>query len=150
MVPSMQLLPIQRDGTLADATLALPPEAGEALAAFAGCYATAFRPPWIGYIAIEGGVAVGTCAFKSPPADGRVEIAYLTFPAFERRGVGTRMARELVALARATDPAVQVAAQTAPEENASTRILRKLGFVHTGDAHDHEIGRCWEWRLPRS
>lgn len=35
-----------------------------------------FLPPWVGYIAMENSQAVGTCAFKSRPVDGRVEIAY--------------------------------------------------------------------------
>ena len=30
-----------------------------------------FVPPWVGYIAVENDVPVGTCAFKSPPVDGR-------------------------------------------------------------------------------
>jgi [ribosomal protein S5]-alanine N-acetyltransferase len=145
----MQLLPIRRDGTIADHTLPLPPEAREVLSTFAGSYAKAFLPPWIGYIAVENAQAVGTCAFKSPPTGGRVEIAYFTFPAHEGRGVATRMARELISLARTTDPSVQVIAQTMPSGNASTRVLRKLGFVHACDAQDHEIGLCWEWHLPR-
>jgi len=27
------------------------------------------KPPWIGYVAINNSVPVGTCVFKSPPAD---------------------------------------------------------------------------------
>jgi RimJ/RimL family protein N-acetyltransferase len=108
---------------------------------------TGFVPPWIGYVATSAGHAVGTCAFKAAPADGRVEIAYFTFPEFEGRGIATAMATQLVALARAHRPGVIVAAQTLPERNASNAILEKLGFKRAGTAIDAEAGEVWEWRL---
>jgi hypothetical protein len=46
---------------------------------------TGFLPPWVGYLAIRQDEAVGTCAFKSPPIAGCVEIAYFTFPATKGR-----------------------------------------------------------------
>ena len=46
------------------------------------------------------GEVIGSCAFKAPPSeDGTVEIAYFTYPTFERRGYATAMARELIELA---------------------------------------------------
>ena len=102
--------------------------------------------PWAGYLAEEEGAYVGTCAFKSVPAEGKVEIAYFTFPGHEGRGVATRMAQRLVALA--TRPEVtQVSAQTLPEKNASTRILEKLGFRFVGPVMHPEDGEVWEWHL---
>lgn len=144
----MQLIPIQRDGTLADRSVVVPDVAREVMATFTGLYATAFVPPWLGYIAIEGGKAVGTCAFKTPPVNGALEIAYFTFPAHEARGVATRMAGELVAIARTADPSLTVIAQTLPAEGASTRVLRRLGFTHTRDVQHPEDGLVWEWHLP--
>jgi hypothetical protein len=32
-------------------------------------------------------------------------------------------------------------------ENASTSILRKLGFALAGSAHDADAGEVWEWHL---
>ena len=62
-------------------------------AAAAGVYRRyGFVRPWGGYLACEGGTPVGTCAFKTPPQDSRVEIAYFTFPGHEGRGVGMAMA----------------------------------------------------------
>jgi [ribosomal protein S5]-alanine N-acetyltransferase len=52
-----------------------------------------FVPPWLGYFALDGGVLIGTCGFKSQPVAGRVEIAYFTFPGFEGRGYARRMPR---------------------------------------------------------
>jgi [ribosomal protein S5]-alanine N-acetyltransferase len=85
-----------------------------------------YEPPWVGYLALENGSVVGSCAFKSPPENNRVEIAYFTFPGHESRGVATRMASALVRIAIDRMPAVTVAAQTLPEEGASTSILKKL------------------------
>ncbi|HEX9698715.1 MAG TPA: GNAT family N-acetyltransferase [Acidobacteriota bacterium] len=95
-----------------------------------------FEEPWIGYLVLADEAAVGTCGFKSPPRDGRVEIAYFTFPAFEGRGFATAMAAELVTIARQHDSAVVVAAQTLPQRNASHRVLEKLGFRHV-ETIDH-------------
>ena len=122
--------------------------------AFSVCNATAamyqkteFRHPWVGYLAVQDGQAVGTCAFKTPPQAGRVEIAYFTFPGHEGKGIATRMARLLVQLAQDTDSSVGIVAQTLPHENASTAILRKLEFNQTGTAHDSEVGEVWEWQM---
>ncbi|MCO6455764.1 MAG: GNAT family N-acetyltransferase [Pirellulaceae bacterium] len=106
-----------------------------------------FVPPWIGYVAILDGQVVGACGFKSPPRDNQVEIAYFTLPGNEGRGVGTEMARKLIGLARLTESKIVILAQTLPAENASTRILRKLGFAHRGTVVHPEDGNVWEWEL---
>jgi ribosomal-protein-alanine N-acetyltransferase len=109
--------------------------------------AVGYEPPWIGYLAIENGTCVGTCGFKSPPENNRVEIAYFTFPGHESRGVATRMAGELIRLALDKMPAVKVAAQTLPEKNASTSVLKKLRFHMVGTVDHPEDGQVWEWQL---
>ena len=86
----------------------------------------------------------------APPAEGRVEIAYFTLPGHEGRGFGRATAALLVDLARRADPALVVWAKTEPNENASTAILRSLGFRHTGSTTDHEIGEAWQWECPVS
>lgn len=106
-----------------------------------------FVRPWVGYLAEQDGRVVGTCAFKSPPQEGRVEIAYFTFPEYEGKGVATRMARQLVQIAQDADSGVGIIAQTLPHENASTSVLRKLGFRRVGTAHDDEVGEVWEWKV---
>ena len=104
-----------------------------------------FRPPWVSYLALENEIPVGTCAFKTAPTEGRVEIAYGTVPGNEGRGIATAMARELIAMARQTDPNVVVFAQTLPEENASTSVLKKLGLEWIGAVEHPEDGTVWEW-----
>ena len=106
------------------------------------------RPaPWGSYVAYDGGAGVGLCAFKAAPnAQGAVEIAYFTFPAFEGRGHATAMAGALVRVARQGGASL-VVAHTLPEENASNRALRRNGFAFAGDVIDPEDGPVWRWEL---
>lgn len=109
--------------------------------------ANGFMLPWVAYLAMQNGKIVGMCAFKSPPILNRVEIAYFTFPEFEGHGIATNMAKKLIYLANHTNPNIQVFAQTLPENNASTCILSKLGFVKTKEFAHPEDGNVWEWEL---
>lgn len=105
-----------------------------------------FLRPWIAYLALQEDVVLGTCAFKSPPNAGKVEIAYFTFPEHEGKGIATWMAEQLIAIAHREDRHLVVTAQTLPEKNASTAILEKLGFTRTGEAWDEEVGTVWAWQ----
>jgi RimJ/RimL family protein N-acetyltransferase len=109
---------------------------------------TGFIRPWVGYLAEDNGRLVGACGFKTPPREGRVEIAYFTFPEHEGKGVATRMAALLIEKARDAEPSIRIIAQTLPQENASTSVLRKLAFARVGTAVDDEVGEVWEWHLP--
>ena len=143
----IRLIEIGPDGRPVE-ELTLPEVAQSVSEASVGVYQkTGFVRPWVGYLAEQDGRVVGTCAFKSPPQEGRVEIAYFTFPEYEGKGVATRMARQLVQIARDTDNTIGVVAQTLPQESASTAVLRKLGFRHVGPAHDDEVGEVWEWQM---
>ncbi len=144
----MELIAITENGELAKPVPSTPPVAAEIVEATTQLYrAVGYEPPWIGYIAIENGTCLGTCGFKSPPQNNRVEIAYFTFPEYESRGIATRMASELIRLALEKMPAVKVAAQTLPEENASTSVLKKLRFRLVGTVEHPEDGLVWEWQL---
>ena len=104
------------------------------------------RPdPWGSYLAYDGATVVGLCAFKAAPdAEGTVEIAYMTFPAFERRGHAVAMAGALTGIASAAGSRL-VIAHTLPRENASNRALRRNGFAHAGETIDPEDGLVWRW-----
>jgi [ribosomal protein S5]-alanine N-acetyltransferase len=144
----MELIGITRRGRPAAVIAGLPEIANHVLESTATMYrGGGYMPPWIGYLAIIDHNCVGTCAFKSPPRDNRVEIAYFTFPGYEGRGIATRMAAYLIGIARSHMPAVVITAQTLPVENASNAILKKLGFRLAGET-DHPVdGRVWEWTL---
>lgn len=107
--------------------------------------------PWLGYLAVSSdtGEIVGSCGFKANPQAGNVEIAYVTFPEYEGRGWGGRMASALVNLALSRDEVAVVRAHTLREDNASTHILRRLGFALQGTVIDPEDGAVWRWHLPR-
>jgi [ribosomal protein S5]-alanine N-acetyltransferase len=107
--------------------------------------AIGFTPPWVGYITVDGDQPVGGCAFVGAPKDGAVEIAYYTLEACEGRGLATQAVMRLIEIAQRTDPAVRLTAKTLPEENASTKILRRNGFTFAGETTDHEIGLAWAW-----
>lgn len=106
---------------------------------------TGYQPPWIGYYVELQGNLVGMAAYVGKPRNGKVEIAYGTFPTHQQRGIGTQICRELVRLALRTDAAITIIAHTLPAENFSTRILGKNGFALTGTAHDADEGEVWEW-----
>jgi RimJ/RimL family protein N-acetyltransferase len=144
----LELVAITEGGDLARSVGGTPPLAADVVEATVQLYqAVGYQPPWIGYLAIEDNICVGTCGFKSPPQNDRVEIAYFTFPENESRGVATRMASELIRIAHAEMPDVIVTAQTLPAESASTSILKKLGFQLVGIVEHPEDGSVWEWQL---
>jgi RimJ/RimL family protein N-acetyltransferase len=107
---------------------------------------TGAAPPWIGYLArdMETHELVGSCSFIGSPGGGSVEIAYFTFPPYEGGGVAVWMARRLLSIAAsAGDPKLH--AFTLPQQNASGRVLQKLGFQHVGVGHDEDAGLVWRW-----
>jgi ribosomal-protein-alanine N-acetyltransferase len=109
-----------------------------------------FNPPWICYYVQLGGQLVGGAAFKGKPINNRVEIAYVTFPQYQQKGIGAQIAHTLVQSAFKTDPFVTVTARTLAEENYSTRILRKNSFKMLGTVNDPEDGEVWEWEYSQS
>lgn len=104
-----------------------------------------FHEPWIGYFIVEDGNALGTCGFTGAPNDNKVEIAYYSFKENEGRGIATFACKELVKIALTQDSGLTIFAKTSPEENASTHILVRNGFVKKGGAEDDGIGSAWEW-----
>jgi [ribosomal protein S5]-alanine N-acetyltransferase len=104
-----------------------------------------FNFPWVAYFVVRQDQIVGSCSFVGQPKDGKVELAYWTFMEFERQGIASFACKELVAIAKQTDPMVTITAKTAPEKNASTKILENNNFVFTEIVQDDEIGDAWLW-----
>jgi [ribosomal protein S5]-alanine N-acetyltransferase len=104
-----------------------------------------FNPPWICYYVSKDDELVGCAAFKGQPVGGKVEIAYGTFESWRNQGIASKICSILVDLSLQTDPSVQITARTLPENNFSTRILRKNGFLFSGPVVDPEDGEVWEW-----
>lgn len=105
-----------------------------------------FQPPWVAYLILNDKNVMGTCSFTEKPINGAVEIAYWTFKPFEGKGVASFACESLIHIAEKADPNVLLTAKTAPEHNASTRILEKNGFSFSGVVQDDEIGDAWLWK----
>ena len=86
-------------------------------------------------------MVAGVCGYTGPPTDlGVVEIAYGTAPSFRGQGIASLAAAELIRRAFLDNRVRVVYAHTLPKENASTRILKKLGMALVGLAHDVDAG----------
>ena len=89
---------------------------------------------------------IGLCAFAlAPDAQGAVEIAYAIAPSYQGQGYATEAAQALTARAFCVPGARVACAHTAPETNASTRVLVKCGFQKIGEIMHPEDGRIWRW-----
>jgi len=142
----MRLVPIPHDGNVSLSGITLPEAATAVIASTVQLYARrGYIEPWVGYLAIEGKNCVGCCGFTSPPVGDVAELAYFTYPDFEKRGVATRMAQRLISIAQECDSSVRIIAHTLAQENASNHILKKLGFAFTGTIDHTEDGKIWEW-----
>ena len=104
-----------------------------------------YNPPWIGYFVRLEDRFVGTGAFKGIPVNNKVELAYSTFEWWRNQGIGKRICRELIDLARNHDSKLIISARTLPEKNFSTRILEENCFEWAGSILDEEDGEVWEW-----
>jgi RimJ/RimL family protein N-acetyltransferase len=104
-------------------------------------------PDWFGHLVIEGESQqmVGICSLKGPVVEGTVEMAYFTLPGFEGRGIGTAMARFTLDRAIVLQDVRRVIAHTAPEHNASTRILEKIGMRFVCEEMEDGIA-VWLWQ----
>ncbi|HRD64777.1 MAG TPA: GNAT family N-acetyltransferase [Candidatus Competibacter sp.] len=144
----MKLIPLSELGQPTEPISDLPKEAIDVGTAYVSLYqSVGYQSPWLGYLALVDGTCVGSCGFKAPPKDNRVEIAYFTFSAFEGKGMATRMAKALLSISSRAAPQVVVAAQTLPKESPSTTILKKLGFKYVATLQHPEDGEVWEWQL---
>lgn len=104
--------------------------------------------PWGAYLAEADGAKIGTCAFKAAPNEtGEVEIAYMTFPAFEGRGHANAMVAALTDIAEKAGS--RPIAHTLREENASNHALRRNAYLFGGEVEDPEDGLVWRWERPR-
>lgn len=151
--PRLRLVPQTRDDVQAWID-GMPPDvraqlSADWLARFAASSAT---DPWVhGFRMVhrDGGKVVGTCAFKGPPADGIVEIAYAVEPEEQGKGYATEAAQALAIYALAFSEVRVVRAHTLPEANASTRVLAKCGFQRVGEVIDPEDGPVWRFEQTR-
>jgi RimJ/RimL family protein N-acetyltransferase len=92
------------------------------------------------------GVVVGHAGFHGPPgvnardAAGAVEVGYTIFPQHRGRGYARQAALALVDWARREHGIRRFLASVAPGNEPSLAVVRRLGFVQTGERWDAEDG----------
>ena len=97
---------------------------------------------------------IGHAGFHGPPgsnglAADKVELGYTVFPAFRGRGYATEAAVALMEWA-AREGARRFVASVGPGNEPSLAVVRKLGFVQTGEQWDEENGLELVFELDRS
>jgi RimJ/RimL family protein N-acetyltransferase len=90
---------------------------------------------------IAGGVEVRVLG------DGDVNLSYVVFPAFRRRGVATRAARLALAYAHSSLAATTAAIRVLEGNVASLGVARTLGAVEVGGEPSDAGGRFVVFRL---
>ena len=102
--------------------------------------------PWWTYLIIHltDQVLIGTCGFKGPPLEGRVDIGYEISPNYRGQGFATEATSLLVQHALQQEQVSQIQAHTLVGPNASTRVLEKSGFCFV-EALESMEGQLWKW-----
>lgn len=109
--------------------------------------------PWaLSYTAVERstGTTVGGCAFKGPPVDGIVEVAYGIDEAHRGKGFATEAAGAMTEFAFASGQVQTVRAHTKPENGASGRALAENRFRQIGEVIDPEDGLVTRWERDKA
>jgi RimJ/RimL family protein N-acetyltransferase len=103
----------------------------------------------------EGRTMIGHAGFHGKPgvngpqqADA-VELGYTVFPVYRGRGYATEAAVALMRWAQRERGITHFVASVAPDNNPSLAIVRKLGFVQTGEQWDEEDGLELVFELER-
>jgi [ribosomal protein S5]-alanine N-acetyltransferase len=109
---------------------------------------------WCPYAVVSDGEMIGHAGHHGPPGKNSrrdpeaVEFGYTIEPSHRGRGYATDAARQLLEMAEARGVKHFVLA-CAPDNDASLAIIRKLGFVHTGEVMDDEDGLELVFELER-
>ena len=91
---------------------------------------------------------LGSGGYKGKPTtDGTVELGYEISPIYRNRGLATEMTKGLIENAFMDKRVKSIIAHTLGQENPSTKVLQKCGFVKTEEINDHDDGLIWKWEL---
>ncbi len=97
--------------------------------------------PYLLHVAIEHGRFVGRIGcHTAPDSHGVVEFGYAVAATERGRGLGGVIVDQFLAWLTC-EGATRVEASVAPDNDASLRLLRRRGFVETGERWDDEDGR---------
>ncbi len=85
---------------------------------------------------------VGVCGFKGrPDPSGSAEIGYSILAQFRNRGFASEAVDRLVRWAFSHHNVQEVSAETLPHLQPSIRVMKKHGFIHTGDGSERGVVR---------
>jgi [ribosomal protein S5]-alanine N-acetyltransferase len=85
---------------------------------------------------------IGYLNFHAGPSpEGQVEIGYTLLPAARGQGYAIEAVRAMFDWAQRVHGIRRFRASIAPDNERSFNLVRKLGFVHTGEQWDPEDGR---------
>jgi [ribosomal protein S5]-alanine N-acetyltransferase len=101
---------------------------------------------WCPHAVVLGGQMIGHAGYHGPPGinsrndPDAVEFGYRIFPPHRGRGYATQAATMLMDLAEKRAGIHHFVLSVGPENEPSLAIVRKLGFVRTGERMDDEDG----------
>jgi [ribosomal protein S5]-alanine N-acetyltransferase len=101
---------------------------------------------WCPHAIVLDGKMIGHAGYHGPPGSNSaqkpdaVEYGYKIFPAWRGHGYATRAAVMLMDLAEARAGVRHFVLAVSPANDPSLAIVRKLGFVKTGEVMDEEDG----------
>jgi RimJ/RimL family protein N-acetyltransferase len=107
---------------------------------------------WPGYLFVDRteGALIGNGGYSGEPnRAGEVEVGYEVAPAYRNLGYASEALQALVDNALKVSEVTAVIAHTLAVENASVRVLRKVGFHWEGEMVSEEAGAIWRWRTTR-
>ncbi|MFC7421514.1 GNAT family N-acetyltransferase [Iodobacter arcticus] len=90
-------------------------------------------------------VVLGSCGFKHPPINGRIELGYGVFPIYQRQGFATAAVGELLHRAFSSAEVSEVLAQINPDNAASIKVVQKLGFELSECLTDEDSEPLQQW-----
>jgi [ribosomal protein S5]-alanine N-acetyltransferase len=101
---------------------------------------------WCPNVVVLDGRMIGHAGYHGPPGRNStqdpeaVEFGYTIYPEWRGRGYATRAAVMLMDLAEERAGIRRFVLAVSPENDPSLAIVRKLGFVRTGEQMDEEDG----------
>jgi [ribosomal protein S5]-alanine N-acetyltransferase len=111
---------------------------------------------WCPNVVVLEGQMIGHAGYHGPPGSNSaqnpdaVEFGYTIYPQWRGKGYATQAAMTLMDLAEERAGIRHFVLSVSPENDPSLAIVRKLGFVKTGEHMDEEDGLEHVFELERS
>lgn len=94
---------------------------------------------------------IGSGGFKGQPDSlGVVEFGYEIAPEYWNLGYTTEACKAMRDFAFEQETVHQLIAHTLSEENASNRVLKKIGMHFDSELPDKKLGKIWRWKLEKN